>query len=125
MNLPYSSLTMHCPRSPAGAPSAYEHNRVADPRKKSDFGRSAEQTCAADPLRTDVIEIPDAALGASLDVPMLDGPVTVKIPPGTQPGAMVARLLFSKYEERRKYAGSENTRPDGRRFPQLPRAAGK
>lgn len=36
---------------------------------------------------TEVIEIPDAALGASPDAPTLEGPVTVKIPAGTQSGA--------------------------------------
>jgi DnaJ-class molecular chaperone len=35
----------------------------------------------------EVIEIPDAALGASPDAPTLEGPVTVKIPAGTQSGA--------------------------------------
>jgi molecular chaperone DnaJ len=43
----------------------------------------------ADLWRTEVIEIPDAALGASLEAPTLEGSITVKIPPGTQPGAVL------------------------------------
>jgi hypothetical protein len=38
---------------------------------------------------TEVIEIPDAALGARPDAPTLEGPVTVKIAAGTQSGAAI------------------------------------
>jgi len=31
----------------------------------------------------------DAALGAEVSVPTLEGPVAMKIPPGTQPGAVL------------------------------------
>lgn len=39
--------------------------------------------------RTEVVSVPDAVLGTSRDVPTLDGPVSVTIPPGTQPGQVV------------------------------------
>ena len=35
------------------------------------------------------ITFAEAALGAQVKVPTLDGPVTVKVPPGTQSGAKV------------------------------------
>ena len=35
------------------------------------------------------IEVTDAVLGASLDVPTLDGDVKVTIPPGTQPDTVL------------------------------------
>ena len=43
----------------------------------------------ADLWRGESVTVADAALGASIDVPTLDGHVTVKIPPGTQPGAVL------------------------------------
>jgi molecular chaperone DnaJ len=39
----------------------------------------------ADLWRTETVEPADAALGTRLDVPTLDGPVEVRVPPGTQP----------------------------------------
>jgi molecular chaperone DnaJ len=39
--------------------------------------------------RTETIEVADAVLGTKLEVPTLDGHVTVSIPPGTQPGTVL------------------------------------
>ncbi len=38
---------------------------------------------------TETIPVVDAVLGTSLEIPTLDGPVTVSIPAGTQPGAVL------------------------------------
>ena len=35
------------------------------------------------------VSAPLAAIGASLEVPTLDGPAAVEIPPGTQPGEVL------------------------------------
>jgi molecular chaperone DnaJ len=43
----------------------------------------------ADLLREECIDVTDATLGAELSVPTLDGPVAVKVPPGTQPDAQL------------------------------------
>lgn len=43
------------------------------------------QRRGADLWRTETLGVADAALGTRLEVPTLDGPVTVKVPPGTQP----------------------------------------
>jgi molecular chaperone DnaJ len=43
----------------------------------------------ADLWRGETVRVPDAVLGASLQVPTLGGAATVKIPPGTQPGAVL------------------------------------
>lgn len=43
----------------------------------------------ADLWRTDSIPVADAVLGASLEVPALDGHATVTVPPGTQPDAVL------------------------------------
>jgi len=43
----------------------------------------------ADLLRQETIPLTDAVLGATLLVPTLDGSVSVTIPPGTQPGAVL------------------------------------
>ncbi len=43
----------------------------------------------ADLWRTESILIADAVLSASLEVPTLDGPATVTVPPGTQPAAIL------------------------------------
>jgi molecular chaperone DnaJ len=43
----------------------------------------------ADLLRQETISLPDAVLGTTLEVPTMDGTATVKIPPGTQPGAVL------------------------------------
>jgi molecular chaperone DnaJ len=43
----------------------------------------------ADLLRQETIPLTDAVLGATLQVPTLDGSATVTIPPGTQPGAVL------------------------------------
>jgi molecular chaperone DnaJ len=43
----------------------------------------------ADLLRQETIQLTDAVLGVTLQVPTLDGSVNVTIPPGTQPGALL------------------------------------
>lgn len=43
----------------------------------------------ADLLREEHIEVTDAVLGAELSVPTFEGPVVVKVPPGTQPDAQL------------------------------------
>ncbi len=43
----------------------------------------------ADLLRQETIALTDAVLGATLEVPTLDGTATVTIPPGTQPDAVL------------------------------------
>ncbi len=35
------------------------------------------------------IEFPDAVLGTTIEVPTIDGPVTIKVPAGTQPDTMI------------------------------------
>ena len=71
---------------PSGGPGANSGDlfvvvRTApDPRFERD---------GADLWRTDTISISDAVLGASLDVPALDGNATVTVPPGTQPDAVL------------------------------------
>ena len=45
------------------------------------FGRKGRDLTLTVP-----ITFPEAALGAEITVPSLDGPVTLKIPPGTQRG---------------------------------------
>ena len=52
----------------------------ADPR----FERAG-----ADLLRQETISLTDAVLGATLEVPTLDGTASVTIPPGTQPDAVL------------------------------------
>ena len=47
------------------------------------------ERAGADLLRQETIPLTDAVLGATLQVPTLDGSVSVTIPPGTQPGAML------------------------------------
>ena len=42
-----------------------------------------------DLYRTEVIDVVDAALGATLDVPTLDGAASVRVPAGTQPNALL------------------------------------
>jgi molecular chaperone DnaJ len=43
----------------------------------------------ADLLRQEIIPLTDAVLGATQEVPTLDGSASVTIPPGTQPGAVL------------------------------------
>lgn len=43
----------------------------------------------ADLWRTETVEVADAVLGTSLQVPTLQGPARVKIPPGTQPDTVL------------------------------------
>jgi molecular chaperone DnaJ len=38
---------------------------------------------------TQQVEVVDAVLGTEIDVPSLDGPITVNIPPGTQPDSQL------------------------------------
>ncbi|MBY0576506.1 MAG: molecular chaperone DnaJ [Gallionellaceae bacterium] len=47
------------------------------------------ERAGADLLRQETIALTDAVLGATLQVPTLDGSVSVTIPPGTQPGAVL------------------------------------
>ena len=47
------------------------------------------ERAGADLLRREAIPLTDAVLGATLQVPTLDGSVSVTIPPGTQPGALL------------------------------------
>jgi molecular chaperone DnaJ len=42
-----------------------------------------------DLYRFETIDVADAVLGTSIDVPTLDGPVSVKVAPGTQPDSML------------------------------------
>lgn len=44
-----------------------------------------------DLYRRETIEVVNAVLGTSIDVPTLDGKVTVKLPAGTQPDTMLRR----------------------------------
>ena len=57
---------------------------VVHSRRDPRFERSG-----ADLLRQETIPLIDAVLGATLQVPTLDGSVSVTIPPGTQPGALL------------------------------------
>ncbi len=47
------------------------------------------ERAGADLLRRETISLTDAVLGATLEVPTLDGTATVTIPPGTQPDAVL------------------------------------
>ena len=47
------------------------------------------ERAGADLLRQEIIPLTDAVLGATTQVPTLDGSVSVTIPPGTQPGAVL------------------------------------
>lgn len=69
-------------RDPNGAPGDLYVliSSAADER----FRRSG-----ADLWRTETISVADAALGAEINVPTLDGPVEVTVPPGTQPGEVL------------------------------------
>lgn len=42
-----------------------------------------------DLYRIETVDVVDAVLGTSIDVPTLDGQVSVKVPAGTQPGSML------------------------------------
>lgn len=70
---------MACAGGAAGDLFVVVHSR-ADPR----FERSG-----ADLLRRETIELTDAVLGTSLEVPTLEGTASVNVPPGTQPGAVL------------------------------------
>ncbi len=47
------------------------------------------ERAGADLLRREMISVTDAVLGATLEVPTLNGSASVSIPPGTQPGAVL------------------------------------
>ena len=47
------------------------------------------ERAGADLLRQETIPLTDAVLGTTLQVPTLDGSVSVTVPPGTQPGAVL------------------------------------
>lgn len=42
-----------------------------------------------DLLRSETVEIPEAVLGTTLEVPTLDGPASLEVPPATQPGTLL------------------------------------
>jgi molecular chaperone DnaJ len=70
------------PSAEGGAPGdLYAVVRIApDPRFERD---------GADLWRTETIPVPDAVLGARIEVPTLEGRVELVVPPGTQPGAVL------------------------------------
>jgi molecular chaperone DnaJ len=43
----------------------------------------------ADLWRDEALDLPDAVLGTTLEVPTLDGPVSVRVPPGAQPSSVL------------------------------------
>lgn len=47
------------------------------------------QRRGADLWRDEVVDVADAALGARIDVPTLEGPVSAKVPAGTQPDSVL------------------------------------
>ena len=47
------------------------------------------ERAGADLLRQETVSLTDAVLGTTLEVPTLGGSVSLKIPPGTQPGAVL------------------------------------
>ena len=47
------------------------------------------ERAGADLLRQETISLTDAVLGTTLEVPTLSGSVSLNIPPGTQPGAVL------------------------------------
>jgi molecular chaperone DnaJ len=55
--------------------------RTADDQRFQRHGR--------DLYRVETVDIVDAVLGTSIDVPTLDGEASVKVPAGTQPGSML------------------------------------
>ena len=65
-------------RDPSGAPG----DLYVIVRSKPD---TRFERHGADLWRLETIEIPDAVLGTTLNVPTLDGPVEVKVPAGSQP----------------------------------------
>ena len=69
-------------KSSGGAPGdLYTVVHVApDPRFERD---------GVDLWRTETISVPDAVLGARIEVPTLEGGVELAVPPGTQPGAVL------------------------------------
>ncbi len=70
------------PSAEGGPPGdLYAVVRIApDPRFERD---------GADLWRTETIPVPDAVLGARIEVPTLEGRVELVVPPGTQPGAVL------------------------------------
>jgi molecular chaperone DnaJ len=70
------------PSAEGGPPGdLYALVRIApDPRFERD---------GADLWRTESISVPDAVLGARIEVPTLEGRVELTVPPGTQPGAVL------------------------------------
>lgn len=70
--------------SPEAGGAAGDLFVVVRSRRDPRFGRAG-----ADLLRHETIPLTDAVLGATLEVPTLDGSASVTIPPGTQPGAVL------------------------------------
>ena len=55
--------------------------------RTADDPRFERRDC--DLYRTEIVDVVDAVLGASIDVPTLDGQATVKLPAGTQPDSLL------------------------------------
>lgn len=67
------------PAQPPGDPFV-----IVDTARDSRFERHER-----DLNRVESVDVIDAVLGTSLDVPTLDGPVSIKIPKGTQPDSLL------------------------------------
>jgi len=81
MALRISGKGMPCPAAGGASGDLFVVVRTRrDPR----FERAG-----ADLLRQETISLTDAVLGATLEVPTLNGSASVNIPPGTQPGALL------------------------------------
>ena len=79
LRIPGRGLTSGDPKSPPGDLLVVVRSQP-DPRFERD---------GANLLRVEQVEIPDAVLGGTLEVPTLEGSVKVKIPAGIQPGAVL------------------------------------
>jgi molecular chaperone DnaJ len=75
LRVPGHGLPAHRPGLPPG--DLYVLVRSADDPRFERHGR--------DLYRVETIDVADAVLGTSIDVPTLDGQISVKVPPGTQP----------------------------------------
>lgn len=79
LRVPGRGLPADKPGLPPGDLFVVVHT-AADPR----FERQG-----SDLYRVETIEVVDAVLGSNIDVPTLDGPVSVKVPAGTQPDSVL------------------------------------
>ena len=75
LRIPGHGLPSHDPSGPAG-----DLYVIVRSKRDSRFERHG-----ADLWRLETIEIPDAVLGTTLNVPTLDGQLEVKVPAGSQP----------------------------------------